>query len=133
MPVLFSWIPDESTQSLPGLDLEGDHCENTAVSSGLLGGRGSPRPCWAAKGVCHRTSRSESSSATRKRLKEFVKRKLSSYPQSRNHPDADGTSGLSPYLHFGHISVHEIFRELAKAEGWSPGDLSEKATGVYFL
>ena len=68
-------------------------------------------------------------SAARKTLKRFVKRKLSGYPDSRNHPDADGTSGLSPYLHFGHISVHDIFRELAKAEGWSPADLSEKATG----
>ena len=68
-------------------------------------------------------------STARRTLKRFVKRKLSGYPQTRNHPDADGTSGLSPYLHFGHISVHEIFRELAKAEGWSPADLCEKATG----
>ena len=68
-------------------------------------------------------------SVARKKLKEFVKQKLSSYPESRNHPDADGTSGLSPYLHFGHISVHVIFRELAKAAGWSPVNVSDKATG----
>jgi len=68
-------------------------------------------------------------SAARKTLKRFVKRKLSSYPDSRNHPDADGTSGLSSYLHFGHISVHEIFQDLAKTEGWSPANLSDKATG----
>jgi len=68
-------------------------------------------------------------SVARKTLKRFVKRKLSSYPEDRNHPDADGTSGLSPYLHFGHISVHEIFRELARAEGWSPAKLGDKATG----
>jgi deoxyribodipyrimidine photo-lyase len=65
----------------------------------------------------------------RKALKKFLKQKLSSYPEIRNHPDADGTSGLSPYLHFGHISAHQVFRELAKAEGWSPANLSEKATG----
>jgi deoxyribodipyrimidine photo-lyase len=65
----------------------------------------------------------------RKTLKEFLKRRLSSYPEIRNHPDADGTSGLSPYLHFGHISVHEIFQELAKVDGWSPTNLSDKATG----
>jgi len=37
-------------------------------------------------------------------LKLFVKRKLSHYDERRNHPELDGTSGLSPYLHFGHIS-----------------------------
>ena len=65
----------------------------------------------------------------RKTLKQFIKRKLSHYPERRNHPDADGTSGLSPYLHFGHISVDEVFWETAKAERWSPAKLGEKATG----
>lgn len=37
-------------------------------------------------------------------LQEFVKRKLAGYPETRNHPELDGTSRLSPYLHFGHIS-----------------------------
>jgi len=37
-------------------------------------------------------------------LKKFVKDKLASYPRDRNHPEVEGTSGLSPYLHFGHIS-----------------------------
>ena len=62
-------------------------------------------------------------------LKKFLLHKLSAYPESRNHPDADGTSGLSPYLHFGHISAHEIFRGLAKVQRWSPMDMAEKATG----
>jgi len=69
------------------------------------------------------------SSAARRALKNFIERKLIGYPETRNHPDADGTSGLSPYLHFGHISSHEVFRELAKWEKWSPANLSEKATG----
>jgi deoxyribodipyrimidine photo-lyase len=68
-------------------------------------------------------------SVARKTLKRFVKRKLSGYPQTRNHPDANGTSGLSPYLHFGHISVQEVFLELAKAEEWSPAKLGDNATG----
>ncbi|MBN2295426.1 MAG: deoxyribodipyrimidine photolyase [Pirellulales bacterium] len=68
-------------------------------------------------------------SAAGKLLKQFLRRKLAAYPESRNHPDADGTSGLSPYLHLGHISAHEIFVELAKMQKWSPTDLSEKATG----
>ena len=67
--------------------------------------------------------------AARKKLKTFIKQKLATYPDSRNHPDDDGTSGLSPYLHFGHVSVHEVFRELARSERWSPAKLGEKATG----
>jgi deoxyribodipyrimidine photo-lyase len=39
-----------------------------------------------------------------KMLRAFVRRKLASYPELRNRPEQDGTSRLSPYLHFGHIS-----------------------------
>ncbi|HUT89884.1 MAG TPA: deoxyribodipyrimidine photolyase [Thermoguttaceae bacterium] len=67
--------------------------------------------------------------AARKMLKRFLQSKLPSYAEDRNHPGVDGTSGLSPYLHFGHVSVHEVFHELAQAEGWSPTRLAEKATG----
>lgn len=38
------------------------------------------------------------------RLKEFVQRELSEYEKNRNHPEVQGTSRLSPYLHFGNIS-----------------------------
>jgi deoxyribodipyrimidine photo-lyase len=37
-------------------------------------------------------------------LAEFVEKKLKRYARDRNHPELDGTSRLSPYLHFGHIS-----------------------------
>ena len=36
-------------------------------------------------------------------LDEFTTRKLKRYSVDRNHPEIDGTSRLSPYLHFGHI------------------------------
>jgi deoxyribodipyrimidine photo-lyase len=38
-----------------------------------------------------------------KLLKAFVQRKLAGYARDRNHPELDGTTRLSPYLHFGHI------------------------------
>jgi len=41
-------------------------------------------------------------------LNEFVKRRLADYPESRNHPEIDGTSRLSPYLHFGHLSPQTV-------------------------
>ena len=37
-------------------------------------------------------------------LRKFVRGKLARYDRDRNHPEVDGTSRLSPYLHFGHIS-----------------------------
>ncbi len=41
-------------------------------------------------------------------LRRFIRSKLKDYPIHRNHPELDGTSKLSPYLHFGHIGPHTI-------------------------
>jgi deoxyribodipyrimidine photo-lyase len=38
-----------------------------------------------------------------KRLHSFTTKLLATYDDKRNHPETDGTSCLSPYLHFGHI------------------------------
>ena len=62
-------------------------------------------------------------------LRAFLQNRLSLYPENRNHPDEEGTSGLSPYLHFGHVSVHRVFHQLVKREEWSSKRLSSKATG----
>jgi deoxyribodipyrimidine photo-lyase len=62
-------------------------------------------------------------------LKEFLENRLTHYEQKRNQPGEKGTSGLSPYLHFGHISAHQVFHELMETEGWSFDRLSGKATG----
>ena len=66
--------------------------------------------------------------AARARLADFITR-LSRYEDERNHPDADGGSGLSPYLHFGHTSSHEVFLAVADAEEWSVGDISSRRDG----
>jgi deoxyribodipyrimidine photo-lyase len=65
----------------------------------------------------------------RAQLLEFLDRKLKRYAEKRNEPELDMTSGLSPFLHFGHISVHEVFEELAQREKWKPEKLSLRATG----
>ncbi len=62
-------------------------------------------------------------------LKIFINEKLSSYDEKRNEPCEDATSNLSPYLHFGHISSHEIFYRIQEAEMWHPGKLSDYARG----
>ena len=49
-------------------------------------------------------------------LREFVNKKLVSYPERRNQPEDEGTSRLSPYLHFGNISPVTIAREVLKSD-----------------
>ena len=44
----------------------------------------------------------------RRRLRRFIDERLSTYDRDRNHPELDGTSQLSPYLHFGHIGPREV-------------------------
>ncbi|MBN1591266.1 MAG: deoxyribodipyrimidine photolyase [Pirellulales bacterium] len=62
-------------------------------------------------------------------LRRFIRSRLASYAKERNHPDEDATSGLAPYLHFGHISPHQIFDGIARHEGWSPDQLGQRADG----
>jgi deoxyribodipyrimidine photo-lyase len=63
--------------------------------------------------------------AARRCLSDFLTLRLHRYAEDRNQPDDDASSGLSPYLHFGHISAHEIFAALASQEGWSLNDLAD--------
>jgi deoxyribodipyrimidine photo-lyase len=62
-------------------------------------------------------------------LRNFLRNRLPTYAHRRNEPAHQGTSELSRYLHFGHISVHQIFTELTTQEGWSPSHLALRATG----
>lgn len=55
--------------------------------------------------------------AARRRLAQFLEGKLERYHLDRNDPTRDGTSGLSPYLHFGQISPVEVARRVAEAGG----------------
>ncbi|MBT8464405.1 MAG: deoxyribodipyrimidine photolyase [Myxococcales bacterium] len=64
------------------------------------------------------------------RVHEFLAGDIDRYGEERNHPDADVASRLSPWLHFGHVSTHQIFDELAKNEGWSAEQLSKKVNGA---
>jgi deoxyribodipyrimidine photo-lyase len=63
------------------------------------------------------------------RLETFVSRGLRHYAERRGDPDADATSRFSPYLHFGHLSVHQILGRIAKKERWRVGRLSGTAGG----
>lgn len=62
-------------------------------------------------------------------LREFLDHRLARYAEEANDPGADARSGLSPYLHFGHISAHEAFAELMARENWTPERLGERPGG----
>jgi deoxyribodipyrimidine photo-lyase len=49
-------------------------------------------------------------------LREFIRHSLPHYSGNRNHPEIDGTSSLSPYLHCGHISPLTVALAVQKAE-----------------
>jgi len=65
--------------------------------------------------------------AARHRLGDFLAHRLRGYAEGRSAPRslAEGhASGLSPYLHFGHLSIEEVAeRVLATTGDWSPDDL----------
>ena len=50
-----------------------------------------------------------------KRLRDFVAAPVKDYPTNRDIPKLDGTSRLSPYLHFGQISPLEIYNAVRTA------------------
>jgi deoxyribodipyrimidine photo-lyase len=63
--------------------------------------------------------------AGRRTLQAFVRDKLDDYAEGRNHPDQDAASGLSPYLHFGHVGAHQALAAVLAREGWDPSKLGD--------
>ena len=65
--------------------------------------------------------------AARKRLRQFITGRLEGYAEERSpprSPEEGHASGLSPYLHFGHISIEEVVEAaLATTGDWSPDEL----------
>jgi deoxyribodipyrimidine photo-lyase len=66
--------------------------------------------------------------AATRTLARFIDHGLPRY-EERNDPAAAVTSGLSPYLHFGHIGAHEVFAALMRREGWRPDRLARTTSG----
>ena len=63
------------------------------------------------------------SRAANKALQVFLDSRLPIYGSDRNQPEQEATSGLSPYLHFGHISAHQVFDETTTLAKWTPAKL----------
>jgi deoxyribodipyrimidine photo-lyase len=70
------------------------------------------------------------SGPARAALRLFANERLARYADDHSHPDAHGTSGLSPWLHFGHLSAHEVFEAIMTAERWTSRKLTGSAGGA---
>ncbi len=62
----------------------------------------------------------------RKRLVSFLDQGLAGYGTERDRPDHDGTSSLSPHLHFGEISPRRVWHAVRQRAGGTP---AAKLTG----
>lgn len=62
-------------------------------------------------------------------LKRFLKERLPRYAEERNQPEQDAASGLSPYLHFGHVAAQQVFAALMKHEQWTAKRLGDATNG----
>ena len=99
------------------------------ASSDLLAGHAS---ALAALPIDHSVPAAEirgGAAAAEAAMRRFVCERLARYDEARNEPQQEATSGLSPYLHFGHISAHQVFAEVVRDAGWTADDLSHAVTG----
>ena len=61
-------------------------------------------------------------------LERFLAGRLARY-EERNQPEAEAASGLSPWLHFGHVSAHQVLEALARHASWTPAALHPGGSG----
>ncbi|HEY6448704.1 MAG TPA: deoxyribodipyrimidine photo-lyase [Acidobacteriaceae bacterium] len=69
---------------------------------------------WAA-GLCAAWMPGEA--GAQDRLRRFAKNATAAYDVERDRPDHDGTSRLSPHLHFGEVSPQQIWHTVAEWPG----------------
>ncbi len=99
VPDVRARIPWAPPGRLPSVDPSPDALDGMAVD-------GSASPVATIRGGTR---------AARAALTRFLRERLAGYAANRNHPELDGTSQLSPYLHFGHIGPREVARAVRDA------------------
>jgi deoxyribodipyrimidine photo-lyase len=115
---------------LPRLDaLPGKIADRWPAAAGLLVGKPANLAKLPINHHVQPAAMAGGTDAARSVLRRFLRDRLPRYIVDRNRLHDEAASGLSPYLHFGHIATHEIFATLAHGEGWSPARLAERATG----
>lgn len=127
-------LPSEdplARQKLPRLDgPPGDVLDRwPAASASLLRGDGGTLDELPIDHAVRPTTQRGGSASGRVALRTFLNDRLAAYGEQRNEPDIDGASGLSSWLHFGHVSPHEVFAAIAAQEEWSVRRLSTTTKG----
>jgi deoxyribodipyrimidine photo-lyase len=77
-----------------------------------------PRRDWAG-GI--RAAWSPGEAGARRQLARFLDDALADYAEDRNRPDREGSSRLSPFLHFGEISPRQVWHAVRRAESVAGG------------
>jgi deoxyribodipyrimidine photo-lyase len=83
-----------------------------SADAGLLSGLSIDRSVGPVRGL------EPGPTAGRRLLRGFIRNSLAGYARNRSRPEVDGTSRLSPYLHFGHLGPREV--ALAVREAHAP-------------
>lgn len=79
-----------------------------------------PHSSWASKFEHHWEPGEQGAQQT---LRFFIEKKLNEYKKNRDIPHLSNTSRLSPHLHFGNISPHQILKETQNIQCADPNDL----------
>jgi len=64
-----------------------------------------------------------------KKLSQFLHGRLERYHVDRNNIENPAVSGLSPWLHFGHISSIEIVEKILEQNNWTPDNINLSRKG----
>jgi deoxyribodipyrimidine photo-lyase len=62
-------------------------------------------------------------------LRVFLDRRLVDYAERRNDVEDSSASGLSPWLHWGHLGAHDVYRAIAEREDFTPERVAKTANG----
>jgi deoxyribodipyrimidine photo-lyase len=65
------------------------------------------------------------------RLDEFLHRQIYSYSENRDRMDIDGTSSLSPYLHFGMLGLRQAVHAARQAMGQVRSEISKRSAEIW--
>jgi deoxyribodipyrimidine photo-lyase len=65
------------------------------------------------------------------RLDEFLYRRIYSYGEDRNRMDLEGTSALSPYLHFGMLGLRQAVHAARQATVEARGEIAKRSAEAW--
>ena len=81
---------------------------------------------WNLEGADFDEAWTPGEAAARERLADFLDGPVTRYPEDRDRPAVDGTSRLSPHLHWGEIGPRQVWH----ASRWTADAHPERAPGI---